>query len=78
MTEAKTDGVSIGEKSTISQNSGKSTTTLESLRAEVDSDVESEGHNTAYDRTYTLAAGEDYFNTMNIAFPALFLIHLMS
>jgi hypothetical protein len=60
MTEAKTDGASIGEKSTISQNSGKSTTTLESLRAEVDSDVESEGHNTAYDRTYTLAAGETF------------------
>jgi len=59
MSEIKTtDGASIGEKSTHSQNSGKSTTTLESLRAEVDSDVESEGHNTAYDRTYTLAARE--------------------
>jgi hypothetical protein len=59
MTEVKTDGASIGEKSTHSQNSSKSTTTLESLRAEVDS-VDAEGHNTAYDRTYTLAAGETF------------------
>lgn len=51
MSEVKTaDGASIGEKSTVSQNSGRSTTTLESLRAEIDSDVDSEGHNTAYDR----------------------------
>jgi hypothetical protein len=61
MTEAKTtDGASIGEKSTVSQNSGRSTTTLESLRAEIESDVDSEGHNTAYDRTYTLVAGESF------------------
>jgi hypothetical protein len=33
-----------------SGTSGKSTTTLESLRAEVDSDVAAEGHNTSYDR----------------------------
>lgn len=55
MSEVKTaDGASIGEKSTHSQNSGRSTTTLESLRAEIDSDVDSE-HNTAYDRAYILA-----------------------
>ena len=51
--DTKTDRASIGEKSTHSQNSGKSSTSLESLRAEVDS-VESGGHNTAYDRMYML------------------------
>ncbi|KAI5272455.1 sugar transporter [Aureobasidium subglaciale] len=52
LTDVKADDStsSIGEKSSHSQHSGKSTTTLESLRAEVDSDVATEGHNTAYDR----------------------------
>ncbi|KAH0264878.1 MFS general substrate transporter, partial [Aureobasidium melanogenum] len=50
LTNVKTENGSIGEKSTHSQNSGRSTTTLESLRAEVNSDIEADGHNTAYDR----------------------------
>ncbi|KAG9876983.1 hypothetical protein KCU94_g22258, partial [Aureobasidium melanogenum] len=49
LTNVKTENGSIGEKSTHSQNSGRSTTTLESLRAEVNSDIEADGHNTAYD-----------------------------
>lgn len=58
LTNIKTENGSIGEKSTHSQNSGRSTTTLESLRAEVDSDIEADGHNTAYDRMYNLDTQE--------------------
>lgn len=54
LTNFKTESGSIGEKSAHSQNSGKSTTTLESLRAEVNSDLETDGHNTTYDRMYNL------------------------
>lgn len=58
LTNVKTESGSIGDKSTHSQNSGKSTTTLESLRAEVNSDLEDDGHNTTYDRMYILHAQE--------------------
>lgn len=58
LTNVKTENGSIGEKSTHSQNSGKSTTTLESLRAEVNSDLETDGHNTTYDRMYNLDTQE--------------------
>lgn len=56
--EVKAESPSIGEKSTHSQNSEKSMTTLESLRAEINSDFEADGHNTTYDRMYNLAAQE--------------------
>lgn len=59
-TDVKSDDStsSLGEKSSQSQTLAKSATTLESLRAEVDSDIAVEGHNTAYDRTYNLGVGE--------------------